>query len=181
MACLKHDVNMWERKGRKMSNKKPNTSKIIELAKQKSKDAEKQVFSTIKSMIKNRKAINFNTVSKESMVSKSFLYKNTGIRNKIDMLRNEQGNLKNVINHKSNTSEKSKDIIIESLKFKIEHLEKENKELKEALETKYSEDRKSTRLNSSHVAISYAVFCLKKKKKKRYIQNKNLKHTQHQE
>src|SRR5437870_10943984 len=29
------------------------------------------------------------------------------------------------------------------------------------------QDRKSTRLNSSHVAISYAVFCLKKKKKKR--------------
>src|SRR5437870_6511916 len=27
-------------------------------------------------------------------------------------------------------------------------------------------DRKSTRLNSSHVAISYAVFCLEKKKKK---------------
>src|SRR5690606_42090272 len=31
------------------------------------------------------------------------------------------------------------------------------------------EDRKSTRLNSSHVKISYAVFCLKKKKKKREI------------
>src|SRR2546422_1493358 len=29
-----------------------------------------------------------------------------------------------------------------------------------------SEDRKSTRLNSSHGYISYAVFCLKKKKKK---------------
>src|SRR5438034_8586773 len=29
------------------------------------------------------------------------------------------------------------------------------------------EDRKSTRLNSSHTVISYAVFCLKKKKKKR--------------
>src|SRR5205814_10435905 len=28
------------------------------------------------------------------------------------------------------------------------------------------EDRKSTRLNSSHLGISYAVFCLKKKKKK---------------
>src|SRR5437667_4211203 len=27
------------------------------------------------------------------------------------------------------------------------------------------EDRKSTRLNSSHITISYAVFCLKKKKK----------------
>src|SRR5437870_8818923 len=34
-------------------------------------------------------------------------------------------------------------------------------------------DRKSTRLNSSHVAISYAVFCLKKKKK-------TIKNTNHQ-
>src|SRR5215469_17870041 len=30
-------------------------------------------------------------------------------------------------------------------------------------------DRKSTRLNSSHVEISYAVFCLKKKKKKKRV------------
>src|SRR5437899_6265216 len=29
-------------------------------------------------------------------------------------------------------------------------------------------DRKSTRLNSSHLGISYAVFCLKKKKKKQH-------------
>src|SRR5258708_26042346 len=31
-----------------------------------------------------------------------------------------------------------------------------------------SEDRKSTRLNSSHQIISYAVFCLKKKKQETY-------------
>src|SRR2546426_7868689 len=31
------------------------------------------------------------------------------------------------------------------------------------------QDRKSTRLNSSHLVISYAVFCLKKKKKKTII------------
>src|SRR6266480_5096356 len=30
-------------------------------------------------------------------------------------------------------------------------------------------DRKSTRLNSSHMSISYAVFCLKKKKKSKFI------------
>src|SRR5690348_17384916 len=34
------------------------------------------------------------------------------------------------------------------------------------------EDRKSTRLNSSHPSISYAVFCLKKKKKKEKTQKK---------
>src|SRR3989442_6451053 len=32
-------------------------------------------------------------------------------------------------------------------------------------------DRKSTRLNSSHVRISYAVFCLKKKKNTRFNQS----------
>src|SRR5690625_6980755 len=32
-------------------------------------------------------------------------------------------------------------------------------------------DRKSTRLNSSHVAISYAVFCLKKKKARNHNQS----------
>src|SRR5437899_10026455 len=31
---------------------------------------------------------------------------------------------------------------------------------------KFPQDRKSTRLNSSHLGISYAVFCLKKKKQK---------------
>src|SRR5437773_8282459 len=30
-------------------------------------------------------------------------------------------------------------------------------------------DRKSTRLNSSHITISYAVFCLKKKKKSKHV------------
>src|SRR2546422_1345235 len=38
-------------------------------------------------------------------------------------------------------------------------------------------DRKSTRLNSSHGYISYAVFCLKKKKK----QNTNRKYRTHEE
>src|SRR5690606_12266865 len=37
------------------------------------------------------------------------------------------------------------------------------------------EDRKSTRLNSSHVKISYAVFCLKKKKKQK-IENTHMHH-----
>src|SRR5690349_22584960 len=36
-----------------------------------------------------------------------------------------------------------------------------------SLQSSAVRDRKSTRLNSSHVEISYAVFCLKKKKKKK--------------
>src|SRR2546426_7287467 len=40
----------------------------------------------------------------------------------------------------------------------------------------YEPDRKSTRLNSSHLVISYAVFCLKKKKKK-YVKRVVRTHT----
>src|SRR5258708_18161565 len=38
-----------------------------------------------------------------------------------------------------------------------------------------AQDRKSTRLNSSHQIISYAVFCLKKKKKKESIHDSLLR------
>src|SRR5437899_5264539 len=41
----------------------------------------------------------------------------------------------------------------------------------QARRTSIEEDRKSTRLNSSHLGISYAVFCLKKKKKTIQISN----------
>src|SRR5438309_6780975 len=44
----------------------------------------------------------------------------------------------------------------------------------------FLQDRKSTRLNSSHSSISYAVFCLKKKKKKnKPIKQKQRKHKTH--
>src|SRR5256885_6152972 len=44
----------------------------------------------------------------------------------------------------------------------------------EVVQPPADEDRKSTRLNSSHLVISYAVFCLKKKKKK-VICRRNIK------
>src|SRR5699024_12581327 len=54
------------------------------------------------------------------------------------------------------------------IKFKEGFLLKDQEEEFKTLPAKLEilEDRKSTRLNSSHVSISYAVFCLKKKKKK---------------
>src|SRR5256885_11979108 len=43
-----------------------------------------------------------------------------------------------------------------------------------------SPDRKSTRLNSSHLVISYAVFCLKKKKNKKYMKQHETQKSQQQ-
>src|SRR5947208_11924148 len=47
--------------------------------------------------------------------------------------------------------------------------------LQASLRTNAWQDRKSTRLNSSHQIISYAVFCLKKKKKKKKNKTKRQK------
>src|SRR5690554_7688325 len=52
------------------------------------------------------------------------------------------------------------DVSAEVIATDYEGMIREGEELAEL------QDRKSTRLNSSHVRISYAVFCLKKKKKK---------------
>src|SRR2546427_3136525 len=48
-----------------------------------------------------------------------------------------------------------------------------------AIESAIKRDRKSTRLNSSHSQISYAVFCLKKKKNKQNIKRQNFQDYSH--
>src|SRR5437868_12519813 len=44
------------------------------------------------------------------------------------------------------------------------------------VDSEFDGDRKSTRLNSSHVSISYAVFCLKKKKNQKLYSAISFKH-----
>src|SRR3712207_7034552 len=51
--------------------------------------------------------------------------------------------------------------------FRKQHTESQQDRINGSRSTHRSPDRKSTRLNSSHANISYAVFCLKKKKLKR--------------
>src|SRR3712207_8000319 len=48
--------------------------------------------------------------------------------------------------------------------LRAEHVEAQERTTPEAAAFRALSDRKSTRLNSSHANISYAVFCLKKKK-----------------
>src|SRR5690625_5731937 len=70
----------------------------------------------------------------------------------------------------------TEDVQVDKVAQKQEELTQvhEEVEIAEEIEEEHL-DRKSTRLNSSHVAISYAVFCLKKKKEKKedVTSNKN--------
>src|SRR5690554_7071377 len=56
-----------------------------------------------------------------------------------------------------------------------DYIERNALALVSVIEEINSLDRKSTRLNSSHVRISYAVFCLKKKKKKNKNMNRKMR------
>src|SRR2546430_8663263 len=67
------------------------------------------------------------------------------------------------------TIETSAGGILEIFLRRIEH--REIKARFQKLQQGIALDRKSTRLNSSHSQISYAVFCLKKKKKKNSMSN----------
>src|SRR5690606_41579778 len=70
-----------------------------------------------------------------------------------------------VVKNKSNELNSELNQKIESLKVELQKWSEKEKEIQEKIDLKkyQFEDRKSTRLNSSHVKISYAVFCLKKK------------------
>src|SRR3712207_8288979 len=53
---------------------------------------------------------------------------------------------------------------LEAAGLEISDFNKGNIKARQRMISQYAIDRKSTRLNSSHANISYAVFCLKKKK-----------------
>lgn len=123
-----------------MANKNPNIEGLLSHSKEKNKIAKNKVDAAIKKMIKEKMMINFNTVSSMAGVSKAFLYKEIELRKQIETLRSQQEGLKSGENFKRNISDKSKDVIIETLKnkinslnLKIKSLEQQNGELKQQL------------------------------------------------
>ncbi|RBP30137.1 hypothetical protein DET55_10445 [Bacillus mycoides] len=88
--------------------------------------------------------INFNSVASEAGVAKATFYKNTGMRERIESLRQQQAQVSTKKQIKRETDENNKDAIIASLKRKIKKLDEENKELREQLKFAYAEVYKKT-------------------------------------
>jgi len=110
------------------------TSGLRKHAEQKRKTAIDKVDKAINSLAFEGAEINFNSVSQESGVSKSFLYKNEEVKQRIEALRQKEVNKDmNQITGTDKTS-KAEDIIIASKDKKIQELKEENKKLKRQLE-----------------------------------------------
>lgn len=121
-----------------MANKR-NTDAIVKMAKNKSNETREKVEKTITGLALEGKTINFNTVSKESGVSKSWLYSNQDVRDRIESIRGKQKTSPNGKLKASNQrTDASKDNIILTLKLKIKELENENKKLQEQIKVLYA-------------------------------------------
>lgn len=100
---------------------------------------QEKVDKAIQRLIKSQKAINFNSVSSESGVSKKTLYDNKSFRERIETLREQQSHVPTPAQVKREMNDNNKDALIASLKRKIKKLEEENKQLREQIKVNYAE------------------------------------------
>ncbi|MBB6625155.1 DUF6262 family protein [Clostridium gasigenes] len=111
-----------------------STKGLKEYAKQKTQLTLEKVDNSIRELSLTEQKINFNSVSQLSGVSKTFLYNNKDIKNRIEELRGKQTSRTINQRAKYDKTAKSKDIIIMAKDKKIRDLGEENKKLKEQLE-----------------------------------------------
>ncbi|HHC9741293.1 TPA: DUF6262 family protein [Staphylococcus aureus] len=114
-----------------------NTTEIVRLAKQKSQKTSEKVDKAISKFSIEGKAINFNSIAKEANVSKSWLYKEHDIRQRIESLRERQIT-SNVVS-KPKKSSRSEEILIKTLKRRVMELKKENKKLQNQIQKLYGD------------------------------------------
>ncbi|MBZ9692387.1 DUF6262 family protein [Clostridium sp. M14] len=111
-----------------------STKGLKEYAKNKSKMTIEKVDKAIRELSLTEQKINFNSVCNLSGVSKTFLYNNAEIKQRIEELRDKQTEKVVKQRLKYDKTDKSKDIIIMAKDKKIKELQEENRKFKEQLE-----------------------------------------------
>lgn len=110
-----------------------NTDGLKAFAQKKKEATLQKVNKSIQKLIKDKAKINFNSVSTESGVTKTYLYNNHEIRERIETLRSQQEGLSNPKQVKREMTDASKDALVAAVKKRIREIENENKKLKEEL------------------------------------------------
>ena len=102
--------------------------------KKQEEDAREKAEKAIVALQLMEKAINFNSVSKQSGVLKTFLYGNEQIKNRIEQLRKKTVNKEMNKRAKYDKTTKTQDVIIKAKEKRIAKLEEENRKLKVEVE-----------------------------------------------
>ncbi len=107
---------------------------IVDHRRKQEKDAREKAENAIVELRFMGKAINFNSVSKQSGVSKSFLYGDEQMKEQIEQLREKTVNKEMNKRAKYDKTAKSKGVVIEAKEKHIVKLEEENRKLKVEVE-----------------------------------------------
>lgn len=116
------------------------TQKIVEITKKKSEEKKEYVLEVINAMLRNDEKITFYSVYKKAGVSKSFVYNNEEIRNRIELCRNGELSKDEV--------KDNKDLLIDELTREVDILKTKLKEYKkdELWKVKYENKKKEAEL-----------------------------------
>jgi hypothetical protein len=113
-----------------------NTSGIKAAAQKKRQDAFEKTENAIKTLIREKKPINFESIAQTAGVTRVWLYNQPELRGRIETLRAQQSPKKSIPKSQS-ASDASKDTIIKTLRQRLRKIEEENKELQKRIEVAY--------------------------------------------
>ena len=120
----------------------PNTRGLLAHAQRKAAETQQRVHQAIDQLLQEQEVVNFNSVAKAANVTKSYLYANADVRERIEALRAklgqeriEQQQAERKL-HQART-DKTKEVLLEARDRRIKALEEENRRLKNDLKTAY--------------------------------------------
>jgi len=113
-----------------------NTAGLVAHAHQRKEEKRKRVDEAIIHLLREQKAINFNSVAKAANVSKAYLYSQPQLRDRIETLRQQEleQTMRKRVAHPTGKTDAGKDLVILAKDRRIKELEAENCRLKKELQ-----------------------------------------------
>ena len=112
-----------------------NTTGLVANAHQRKKEKYKRVEEAIARLLREHQMVNFNSVAKAAGVSKTYLYSQPQLRDRIEALRQQEREqiVRERIAHPTGKTAAGKDLVILAKERRIKELEEENRKLKQQL------------------------------------------------
>ncbi len=119
---------------------KRNTAGLAAHTQSRKEHKRKVVEDTIATLLREQKAVNFNTVAKVASVSKAYLYSQPDLRERIEALRQQgvEQILRQRTTRSTDKTDASRDLVILAKDRRIKELEAENRQLQQQLKVALS-------------------------------------------
>jgi Family of unknown function (DUF6262) len=112
-----------------------NTAGLATYTRQRKEHKQQQVEAAIAALLREHRAVNFNSVAKAAGVTKAYLYSQPLIRGRIEALRQQELEqvIRERVDHPSGKTDASKELVILAKDRRIKELEAENRTLQQQL------------------------------------------------